>query len=154
MLHAAMRRPARTAVVLAAFAAVGLASVFLGDVAFRHGWSMAQWLAWPGGATPFFVAGLVVWSLLLVPAARLEGSWTRRFGALCLAGTAAGVIVQLLDDHVLNHAGTDNPLGIAIPSPFQDYLTGRLALLVLAVAFVGALITAPGRIAEHRRAAG
>ena len=34
----------------------------------------------------------------------------RGFGALCLAGTTAGVIVQLLDDHVLNHAGTDNPL--------------------------------------------
>jgi hypothetical protein len=147
-----MRRPARTAVLLAAFAAVGLASAFLGDVAFRHGWSMAPWLAWPGGATPFLLAGLV-WSLLLVPAARLEGSWTRRFGALCLVGTVAGVIVQLLDDHVLNHAGTDNPLEIAIPSPIQDYLTG-LALLVLAVALVGALLTAPGRIAGNRRAAG
>ena len=153
MLHAAMRRLARTSVLLAAFAAVGLASVFLGDVAFRHGWSMAPWLAWPGGATPFLLAGLVVWSLLLVPAARLEGSWTRRFGALCLVGTVAGVIVQLLDDHVLNHAGTDNPLGIAIPSPIQDYLTG-LALLVLAVALVGALLTAPGWIAGNRRAAG
>ncbi len=72
---------------------------------------------------------------------------------MCLVGTTAGVIVQLLDDHVLNHAGTDNPLGIGIPSPYQDYLTG-LALLVLAAAFVGALITAPARIAENRRAAG
>ena len=114
---------------------------------------MGPWLAWPGGTTPFFVAGLVVWCLLLVPAARLEGRWTRTFGALCLAGTTAGVIVQLLDDHVLNHAGTGNPLGIAIPSPYQDYLTG-LALLVLAVGLFGALSTAPGRISEHRRAAG
>jgi hypothetical protein len=101
---------------------------------------MAPWLAWPGGATPFLVAGLVVWSLLLVPAARLEGSWTRRFGALCLVGTVAGVIVQLLDDHVLNHAGADNPLGIAIPSPIQD---AGLALLVLAVALVGPSLPRP-----------
>jgi hypothetical protein len=148
-----MRRPARTAVLLAAFAAVGLASIFLGESHFgtAGGWRRGS----PGRVAPphFLVAGLVVWSLLLVPAARLEGSWTRRFGALCLAGTTAGVIVQLLDDHVLNNAGTDNPLGIAIPSPYQDYLTG-LALLVLAAALVGALITAPGRIAGNRRAAG
>jgi hypothetical protein len=37
----------------------------------------SPWLARPVGASSFFIAGIVVWSMLLEPTAELEGHWTR-----------------------------------------------------------------------------
>jgi hypothetical protein len=139
-----------TTAVLAVLAALSIGSVVIGDRAFRGGWAAAAWIAWPGGASPFLIIGLVVWLVLLIPAARLEDTWTRRCAGLCLAGVAGGVIVQLLDDHVFNHAGTDNPLGIDIPFPIQDLLTS-VGLLAVGAALLGALLTLPARIALARR---
>jgi hypothetical protein len=59
-------------------------------------------------------------------------------------------VIQLLDDHVFNHAGMDNPLGFNILFPIQDLLSG-VALLVLGIALLGALVTLPGRIGRARR---
>lgn len=142
--------PRKTALVLLVGSVFTASTVWLGDLAFDRGWTGARWLAWPGGATVFFVPAFISWLLLLVPSGRVDGRWTRRVAVMIIWGTATGGIVQLLDDHVFNHPGTENPLGISIPFPFQDLLT-LVALVLLGVGFLGTLITFPQRLAARNR---
>jgi hypothetical protein len=150
LLDRALQRPWTTALILLAGLVVSVASQVLGDQAFQRGWALSAWIAWPAGTVVFFVPGFITWLLILVPSGRVEGPWTRRSAAVLVTGTALGALVQLLDDHVFNHAGTDNPLGISIPWPFQDLLT-LAALLLVGAALLGTLITLPIRVARGRR---
>lgn len=97
--------------------------------------------------------GVAVLGLLLVPDGRLDGPLRGRIAWLAWRATLGFALVQLLDDHILNHAGVDNPLGFSIPSPYQDLLS-LVGLVGLAVAGAAALATLPSRlIARRRRAA-
>lgn len=106
---------------------------------------VSRFIAWPAGTAPFFIAGSAVWVLGLIPHGRIEGRWTRRSMVGGLSATVAGAVIQLLDDHVFNHPGIENPLGFSIPYPFQDLLTFA-ALVMMGAALLGVLVTMPGKI--------
>ena len=133
----------RTALTLVVAAVVTIGLVFAGDLAFDRGWGIAPWIAWPGGASVFLIPGAVIWALLMIPSGRMTGIWTRRFATITISATVMGAVMQLLDDHVMNHPGTNNPLGFSLP--MQDYLE-LLPLLLVVVSLIGALVTIPGRI--------
>lgn len=144
---AAKERPVGTLGVLAALVVLSLASTLVGDRAFDRGWGAAPWIRLPGAIAPFVVGGLLIWLVLLAPDGRFTGTWTKRSASACLAATLSGIVIQLLDDHVNGHAGTDNPLGFNLP--LQDVFT-LVALVVLGLAFLGAVLTLPGRISRSR----
>ena len=140
MFSRAQQRPGITASLLFIGSVVSVCAVLAGDAAFRQRWSLAKWIAWPGGTAVFFVPALFFWLLLLVPTRRIEGKWASRAAAVLLTGTALGIPVQLLDDHVMNHPGTQNPLGVSIPFPLQDLLTFVALVLVVLAGLLGILI--------------
>lgn len=139
--------PKTTAFILLLSASTAVGLLFLGDYAFESGWGAAPWIAWAGGTVPFLAPGVIIWALLMIPTGTLTGRWTIRFATVALASTIAGSVMQLLDDHVMNHAGTNNPLGFSLP--LQDYLElPVLALMVICL--VGGFVTMPGRILRSR----
>ncbi len=146
MIARALARPMRTAVLLAGGVAVAGLSLVAGNRAFDEGWSAAAWVAWLSGTLPFLIPGLVLWLLLLIPSGRIEAPWTRKIASLVLIAVGLGTVLQLLDDHVMGHAGTDNPLGFSIP--FQDYLQIPVMAL-LALGALGTVVTLPGRVLRH-----
>lgn len=137
MFERALRHPLTMGLILLGGCIIAIASALIGTKAFEQGWSNAAWLAWPSGVIPFFIPGLILWLLLLIPPGPLENRWTRRVAMTLVTSVALGAIVQLLDDHVLNHAGTDNPLGFSLP--YQDFAT-TVPLIMLAVALVGTVL--------------
>lgn len=144
----ALQEPRTTLVILIIGCMIAIGSALVGTKGFEEGWSASPWLAWPSGMLPFLVPGFVAWLLLLVPPGPLENPWTRRIGTTLIVAVVLGSVLQLLDDHVMGHAGTDNPLGFSIP--FQDWLTA-VPLTMLGVAFVGTLLVTVYRLARYLR---
>ena len=128
-------------------AAMSLTSLAYGDAAFGEGSTLPapRLGAWPAGTVVAWIPCLATLLLLLIPDGHLDGTWRLRLSTLAAWGAIAFAAVQSLDDHVFNHAGTDNPLGFSIPFPFQDLLS-LAGLVVLGVAFAGALVALPGRL--------
>jgi len=141
----------RRAAMLAAAGALAAGSLWYGSVALETGSSLplGRWVAWLGGTVPPIAIGVAVLGLLLVPDGRLDGPIRRKLAWLAWRMTLGFVVVQLLDDHIFDHAGMDNPLGISIPFPYQDLLS-LVGLVGLAVAGVGALVTLPSRLIARR----
>lgn len=139
--------PKTTAFILLLSASTAVGLIFLGDYAFESGWGSAPWIGWPGGTAAFLVPGVIIWTLLMIPTGTLTGRWTIRFATVALASTIAGSVMQLLDDHVMNHPGTNNPLGFSLP--LQDYLELPV-LALMAICLVGGFVTMPGRILRWR----
>jgi hypothetical protein len=89
----------------------------------------------------------VVLGILLVAGGRLEARWRSLAARTVWWSTLCFAVLQLLDDHLLDQAGTSNPLNLEIP--YQDLLEiPVLALLV--VVFVGTLVTLPFRLVRMR----
>lgn len=106
-----------------------------------------RFVAWPGGTWVAFAIGAIVLGILLVPDGRLEGRWRWLAARTAWWSTLCFAVLQLLDDHLLGQAGTSNPLDLEIP--YQDLLEIPV-LALLAVVFVGALVTLPFRLVRRR----
>ena len=98
-------------------------------------------------------AGAIVLALLLIPDGRFDGRWRWRLARLTWWTAIAFAVLQLLDDHLLGQAGTANPAGVEIPSPFQDLLELPL-LAMLSLGLLGALVSLPVRVFKRRKRTG
>lgn len=108
-----------------------------------------RFLAWPGGTYIAFGLGTIVLGLLLVPDGRLDGRWRWLAARAVWWATIVFATLQMFDDHLLDQAGTSNPLGVEIPYPFQDLLEIP-CLLLLGVVFLGGLVTLPARLLRRK----
>jgi len=112
---------------------------------------VGRFVAWPGGAWPPLAAGTLILGTLLLPDGRFEGRWRTRLAVVTAWATIAFAALQLLDDHIMDQAGTPNPLGVEIPYPVQDLL--EIAVIaVLAVSLGASLISLPVRLVRRRGA--
>jgi len=114
---------------------------------------VGRFVAWPGGTMIPLAAGAIVLALLLIPDGRFDGRWRWRLARLTWWTAIAFAVLQLLDDHLLGQAGTANPAGVEIPSPFQDLLELPL-LAALSLGLLGALVSLPVRVFKRRKMAG
>ena len=146
------RHPARTTIVVGCGAVVAFGAYLVGVSLLGTAaepdpgpLTFGRYVAVFGGAYPGLAVATVVLLLLLIPDGRLTGRLRTSVTTVALAAATAFAIVQILDDHPMDHAGTPNPLGFTIPSPYQDVLTSA-GVLVLVAALVVAIVTVPGRI--------
>ncbi len=138
--------PIRAALLLAVGAAIAYVSYVTGLAMFgtnEEATLFGRFVAWPGGTFPPLALGAAVLGVLLIPDGHLDGRWRWVIAIATWWIALVFALFQLLDDHLMGHAGTENPLGVAIPAPYQDLLelpmiatlTGALGVVVLTLPF-------------------
>ena len=146
--------PVRAVLLFAAGAAIAYASYVTGLAMFatdEEATLFGRFVAWPGGTLPPLALEAVVLGVLLIPDGRLDGRWCLTIAITTWWVALVFALFQLLDDHLMGHAGTENPLGLAIPSPYQDLLELPM-IAALVGALVVAVLTLPFRLWKRIRA--
>jgi hypothetical protein len=105
-------------------------------------------VTWLGGTFMAFGFAAVTLGVLLIPDGKTDGKLRRAAALVTCWASFMFAALQLLDDHVLNHPGISNPLGLAIP--YQDYVEIPI-LFSLLCGFAIAVVTLPIRLARAMR---